>query len=122
GRAGEAVGALQGAMQAAHLAQEQAAADLATRRSALADARDRGRTLAHELATARARRDTVVRRLAELDRLEESLRAETARVEALREDAAKAIESLATERSGIEARLSDGEAQAARIAADLTAA
>ena len=77
---------------------------------------------AHELATARARRDTVVRRLAELDRLQESLRAETAREEALREDAAKAIEALAAERQSIEGRLADGESQAARVAADLTAA
>ena len=121
-RAGEAVGALQQAMQDAQLAQEHAASELAECRSALAEARDRGRTLAHELATARARRDTVVRRLSELDRLQESLRVETAREEALREDAAKAIEALGSERAAIEARLSDGEAQAARIAADLTAA
>jgi chromosome segregation protein len=121
-RAAEAVGTLQQAMQAAQLAQEHAAADLAIRRTALAEARDRGRTLAHELATARARRDTVVRRLAELDRLQDSLRVETAREEALREDAAKAIDALGAERQAIEARLSDGEAQAARIAADLTTA
>ena len=120
-RAAEAVGSLQQAMHDAQLAQEHAASELAARRAALAEARDRGRTLAHELATARARRDTVVRRLAELDRLQESLRAETAREEALREDAAKAIEALETERQAIDGRLSDGEAQAARIAADLTA-
>jgi chromosome segregation protein len=121
-RAAESVAALQQAMQDAQLAQERAAATLAARRAALGEARDRGRTLAHELATARARRDTVVRRLAELDRLDQSLSAETAREEALREDAGKAIEALATERAAIEARLSDGEAQAARIAADLTSA
>jgi chromosome segregation protein len=121
-RAGAAVAALQQAMQEAQLAQEQAASELAARRSALADARDRGRTLAHELATARARRDTVVRRLAELERLQESLKAETAREEALREDAAKAIAALDTERQQIATRLADGEAQAGRIAADLTAA
>jgi chromosome segregation protein len=121
-RAGEAVGALQQAMSQAQLAQEHAASELSARRLALAEARDRGRTLAHELATARARRDTVVRRLAELDRLQEALRAETAREEALREDAAKAIEALAAERQSIEGRLADGEAQAARVAADLTAA
>jgi chromosome segregation protein len=121
-RAGTAVAALQQAMQDAQLAQERAASELTARRSALADARDRGRTLAHELATARARRDTVVRRLAELGRLQDSLATETAREEALRDDAAKAIEALGAEREAIEARLSDGEAQAARIAADLTAA
>ena len=121
-RAGAAVAALQQAMQDSQLAQEQAASELAARRSALADARDRGRTLAHELATARARRDTVVRRLAELGRLEDALQVETAREEALREDAAKAIAALDSERQQIEARLADGEAQAGRIAADLTAA
>ena len=120
--AAEAVGTLQQAMQAAQLAQEQAASNLAGRRAALAEVRDRGRTLAHQLATARAHRDTVVRRLAELDRLEESLRVETAREDALREDASRAIGTLGTERDGIEARLSDGEAQAARVAAELTAA
>src|SRR5204863_3286072 len=113
---------LQQAMQDAQLAQEHAAGELTVSRTALAEARDRGRTLAHELATARARRDTIVRRLAELDRLQESLRVETAREEALREDAAKAIDALGAERQAIEARLSDGEAQAARIAAELTAA
>jgi chromosome segregation protein len=121
-RAGTAVAALQQAMQDAQLGQDRAASELAARRSALTDARDRGRTLAHELATARARRDTVVRRLAELDRLQDSLRTETAREEALREDAAKAIEALGAERQAIEARLADGESQAARIAAELTAA
>jgi len=121
-RAAEAVGALQQAMQDAQLAQERGAAELTARRGALAETRDRGRTLAHELATARARRDTVVRRLAELDRLQESLRVETAREESLREDAAKAIAALGNERQGIESRLSDGEAQAARIASELTAA
>ena len=121
-RAGAAVAALQQAMEQAQLAQDGAASELAARRSALADARDRGRTLAHELATARARRDTVVRRLAELGRLEEALRAETAREEALREDAAKAIAALDAEREAIEARLCNGETQAARVAADLTAA
>jgi chromosome segregation protein len=121
-RAAAAVAALQQGMQDAQLAQEQAASELSARRSALADARDRGRTLAHELATARARRDTVVRRLAELDRLQDALQVETAREEALREDAAKAIAALETERGQIEGRLADGEAQAGRIATDLTAA
>jgi chromosome segregation protein len=121
-RAADSVGSLQQAMQDAQLAQEQAAAELAARRSALADARDRGRSLAHELATARARRDTVVRRLAELDRLQEALKAETAREAALKEDAARAIAALDAERQAIDGRLSDGESQAARLAADLNAA
>ena len=121
-RAAEAVDSLQQAMQDAQLAQEHAAGELVKRRTALGESRDRARTLAHELATGRARRDTVVRRLAELDRLQEALRAETTREVALREDAARAIETLEVERQAIEGRLSVGESQAARIAADLTAA
>ena len=85
------VAALQRAMGEAQAAQEQAAAAAGRAADAAAEARDEGRTLAHELATARARRDTVVRRLAELDRLDLSLAAESAREEALRDDAARAI-------------------------------
>ena len=122
GRAALAVTALQQAMEEARLAQERAAGELGARRSALAEARDRGRTMAHELAAARAQHDTAVRRLAELDRLREALASETAREKALRDDAGKAIAALDAERTAIEARLSDGEAQAARVATDLTAA
>ena len=120
--AGASVGRLQQAMADAQVLQEVAAAGLATRRLALSEVRDRGRTLAHELATARARRDTVVRRLAELDRLDFAQASETAREEALRDDAARAIFALDAERAAIEARLSNGEAQAARLATDLNQA
>ncbi|MCY7281810.1 MAG: AAA family ATPase, partial [Sphingomonas bacterium] len=120
--AGASVARLQQAMTDAQRLQEVAAAGLAERRSALVEVRDRARTLAHELATARARRDTVVRRLAELDRFDLVQASETAREEALRDDAARAIAALDAERAAIEARLSDGEAQAARLAADLNQA
>jgi chromosome segregation protein len=63
------------AVHAAQALQDQAAAALAERRNAAIAARDAGRTLAHELATARAKRDTVVRRLAELERLSQALSA-----------------------------------------------
>ncbi len=46
---------------------------LTERRNALAQVREEGHNLAHQLAAARARRDTVARRLAELDRLDASL-------------------------------------------------
>jgi chromosome segregation protein len=95
---------------------------LAGRREAAIAARDAGRTLAHELAAARAKRDTVVRRLAELERLAQALSAETAREVALKADAAKAIETLDAERRAIEERLADAETIAARIAAELTQA
>ena len=120
--AGLSVSKLQALMGEAQAQQERAAADLGARRTALIEARDSGRSLAHELATARARRDTIVRRLAELDRLDAAQAAETAREEALRDDAAGAITTLGAERELIAARLSDGEAQAARLAADVNAA
>jgi len=116
------VAELQRAMGEAQTTQEQSTVLLAERRAKAAEARDEGRRLAHALATARARRDTVVRRLAELDRLDQSLAAESAREEALRDDAARAIAALEEERDAIAERLADAEGQAARIAAELTKA
>ncbi len=116
------VARLQEAMQVAQRLQEQAMAALAEKREAAIAERDAGRTLAHELATARARRDTVVRRLAELERLSQALSAETAREVSLKADAARAIETLEQERRQIEERLADGETIAARIATELTQA
>ncbi len=116
------VQALQDAMARAQVAQEHGTGEVSRRRTATQEVRDEARNLAHLLATARARRDTVVRRLAELERLATSLAAETAREQALGEDAARAIAALDAERDGIEARLADGESIVARIAADLTAA
>jgi chromosome segregation protein len=119
--AGE-VAQLQDAMTRAQITQDHGAAEVSRRRIATQDARDDARNLAHLLATSRARRDTVVRRLAELERLTTALVAETAREQALGEDAGRAIAALDSEREGIQARLADGESIAARIATDLTAA
>jgi chromosome segregation protein len=116
------VSRLQAAVQAAQALQGQAAAALAERRDAAVAARDAGRTLAHELATARAKRDTVVRRLAELERLAQALSAETAREMALKADAAKAVDTLDQERQAIDLRLADAETISARIAGELTQA
>ncbi len=116
------VGRLQQEVHTAQSLQEHAAAALAERRDAAVAARDAGRTLAHELATARAKRDTVVRRLAELERQSQALSAETAREVALKADAARAVETLEQERRAIEERLADAETIAARIASELTAA
>src|SRR5690349_9184345 len=99
--------------QAAH---EQANAELAAKRNALAELREAGHELAHQLAAARARRDTVARRLTELDRLDASLAADIQREEALKGDAARAIAQLDEERAMISARLEDSEMHAARIA------
>ena len=115
----EEVAAVQLAMTEAQAAQEQATSDLAQRRTALAELRDAAHALAHELATARARRDTVGRRLAELERLDASLKADMDREQALRRDAEAALAQLDEERTALERRLADAEGQAARIAAEL---
>ncbi|HWU93502.1 MAG TPA: AAA family ATPase, partial [Sphingomicrobium sp.] len=115
------VAAVQQAMADAQAAQEEASAALAQRRSDLAELRESAHALAHELATARARRDTVARRLAELDRLDGSLKADMDREQALRGDAEAALALLDEERAAIEQRLADAEGQAARIASELSA-
>ena len=116
------VARLQDDMLRAQKLQEHAASALGTRRDAALVARDWGRNLAHQLATARAAHDTAVRRLDELDRFGASLAADTAREAALDEDARRALGLLGAERAAIAKRLADAEAVAARIAADLTAA
>ena len=113
------VGALQGALAQSHQAQEQAGALLTQRRNELSQAREQATALAHEMATMRARRDTVVRRLAELDRLDAALAADKEREEALRGDAEARIADLEAERAAIDHRLSDDEAQAIRIGREL---
>jgi chromosome segregation protein len=113
------VTSLQGAMANAQQAQDQAAALLGQRRHELTQARERATELAHELATTRARRDTVVRRLAELDRLDASLASDVEREEALRHDAEARIAELEVERAAIEQRLADDEGHSARIGREL---
>jgi len=118
--AGAEVTAIHASIAEAQAGHERANAALTERRNALAEARELGHELAHQLATARARRDTVARRLAELDRLDASLHADVAREESLKGDAAQAIAGLDRERAEIDARLADSEAHAARIAAELS--
>ena len=118
--AAEAVEQIHRAIVDAQAAHDRAAEALTARRNALSELREEGHALAHQLATARARRDTVARRLTELDRLQASLASDIAREEALKSDAARAIEILAQERSTIEQRLADGESHAGRITAELT--
>lgn len=105
--------------QAAH---DRANESLAARRNALTELREQGHELAHQLATARARRDTVSRRLGELDRLDRALTDDIAREEALKGDASRAIAALDGERAAIGQRLEDSETHAARIATELSAA
>ena len=119
GTAGEEVASLQTVVADAQARQGEANALLATRRGELGEARDAALNLAHQLAAARARRDTVVRRLEELERLDASLAADIQREQALQGDAARAIGQLDEERATIERRLVDAEAIAARIATEL---
>lgn len=115
------VAGLQQSMAAVHREQEQAAALLAQRRAELGEVRDAGHALAHRLASARARRDTVARRLEELSRLDAALANDVAREEALKADAATAIAALEQERTAIEQTLVDAESQSARVAGELSA-
>jgi chromosome segregation protein len=113
---------IQQAISEAQAAHDRASEALAAKRNAVAELREQGHALAHQLAAARARRDTVARRLAELDRLDAALSADLAREEALKSDACSAIEQLEQERRAIDRRLEDAEGQAARIGAELSAA
>jgi chromosome segregation protein len=120
--AGNEVSSIQAAIGEAQEAQLRANAALAERRKALEELREHGHELAHQLAAARARRDTVARRLAELERLDASLAGDIAREEALQSDAGRAIAQLDEERAAIERRLEDSENRAARIAEELSRA
>ena len=113
---------IQQAISAAQAALEGASTALAEKRNALTELREEGHGLAHQLAAARARRDTVTRRLSELDRLDSSLVADIQREEALKGDAAQAITQLNTERAVIAHRLEDSEAHSTRVARELSAA
>ena len=113
---------IQQAISAAQTALEAANTALAEKRNALTQLREEGHGLAHQLAAARARRDTVTRRLGELDRLDSSLIADIQREEALQGDAAQAIIQLNAERDVIGRRLEDSEAHSTRIARELGAA
>ncbi|HEY6049090.1 MAG TPA: AAA family ATPase [Sphingomicrobium sp.] len=120
--AAEEVDRIAEAIAEAQRAHESANENLAGRRRAAADLRDEGHALAHQLATARARSDTVARRLAELDRLDAALSEDIAREKALASDASRAIEQLEEERRTISRRLEDSEGHSARIAAELSSA
>ena len=120
--AAEEVDRIHQAIAEAQQVQESASAALAAKRNALAELREEGHALAHQLAAARARRDTVARRLAELERLDASLATDIEREEALKGDAARAIAQLEQERAAIGQRLEDSEAHSARIATELSAA
>ena len=106
----------------AQTAHDRASEALTAKRAAVAELREQAHAIAHQLATARARRDTVRAGSRSSIGSTRSLRADLAREEALKGDAARAIEQLDDERRTIERRLDDAEGQAARIATELTTA
>ena len=120
--AAEEVERIHQAINDAQSAQDAANTALTDRRNALTQLREEGHALAHQLAAARARRDTVARRLAELDRLDASLRSDIQREESLKGDAERAIGQLEEERTAIAQRLEDAETHSSRIATELSAA
>ncbi len=120
--AAEEVERIHQAIVEAQAAHERATAALNEQRNALTQLREHGHGLAHQLAAARARRDTIARRLAELDRLDASLATDIQREESLKSDAARAIAGLEIERDAIARRLEDSEAHSARIASELSKA
>ncbi|MGQ0588630.1 MAG: AAA family ATPase, partial [Sphingosinicella sp.] len=102
-RAGEA-------QRAAAAWQTEAATALAERRKAAEAAREQASALGHKLAALRAERDGVQRRIDELNERRRTLAADRAREEALREDAAAALDRLDAELAAIAARLAEAEA------------
>ncbi|MEO6198719.1 MAG: chromosome segregation protein SMC [Sphingomicrobium sp.] len=120
GGAAQEVEAAQKWIGEAQAAQAVATEALAAKRAALGQMREEGHDLAHRLATARAKRDTVARRLAELTQLAAELTADVAREQSLQGDAERAIEQLDQERTSIDQRLADSESAGARIAGQLS--
>ncbi len=107
--AGAAVEKASEAQRAAAAWQTEAARKLADLRSAAQAARDRATSLGHQLATLRAERDGLARRLRELAERRTALLGDRAREAALGDDAKAALARLEQERSDIAARLAAAE-------------
>ncbi len=103
------------AQRAAAAYQAEAAKALAARRAEALAAREHSTSLGHQLATLRAERDTVTRRIAELTARHRTLLADRTREAALREDAQAALARLQAEGAEIERRLAAAEAGRATI-------
>ena len=98
------------AQRAAAAWQTEAARGVAERRSAAQAARDAATSLGHKLATLKAERDTVARRIKELADRRATLLSDRAREAALAEDAKAALARLKGEARDIAARLAAAEA------------
>jgi chromosome segregation protein len=108
--AGAAVEKASEAQRAAAAWQTEAARALADRRSAAIEARDRSTALGHQLATLRAERDGIARRLRELSERRTALLGDREREAALGADAKAALGRLEQEGRDIAARLAAAEA------------
>ncbi|QAY76234.1 chromosome segregation SMC family protein [Sphingosinicella sp. BN140058] len=97
------------AQRAAATRQAEAAQVVADRRKAAQAARETATTLGHELATLRAERDMVARRIKDLASRRASLAADRSREATLAEDAKSALERLARESEEITVRLAAAE-------------
>jgi chromosome segregation protein len=107
--AGSAVEKASEAQRAAAAWQTEAAKSLAERRSAALAARDRSTSLGHQLATLRAERDGLARRLRELSERRTALLGDREREAALGDDARAALARLEQEGRDIAARLAAAE-------------
>ena len=108
--ASAAVEAAAEAQRAAAAHQSAAAAALAEKRAATQAAREEATRLGHQLATLRAERDSVSRRIVELEERRRALAADKAREGALGEDARAALIRLEQETQAINARIAEAEA------------
>jgi len=98
------------AQRAAATEQAEAVRRLAELRAAAEGAREHASSLGHRLATLKAERDTVSRRIRELADRRAALTADRAREAALGEDAAAALQRLDDEAAAIAKRLEQAEA------------
>jgi chromosome segregation protein len=98
------------AQSAAAAYQTEASQALAHRRAEAQRARETAASLGHKLATLRAERDTVARRIRELAERRSTLLADRAREAALGEDAKAALARLGQEAQDIKARIAAAEA------------
>jgi chromosome segregation protein len=103
------------AQRSASAAQAEAAQALAGRRGAAQAARERASALGHTLATVIAERDTVSRRIKELEERRSGLAQDRVREAALGEDAKAALARLNEEAKAIAARVEKAEAGRATI-------
>ncbi|HEY0112758.1 MAG TPA: chromosome segregation protein SMC [Allosphingosinicella sp.] len=103
------------AQRAAAAYQQEAAQALAGKRSAAQAARDQATSLGHKLATLRAERDGIARRIEELAGRRSTLLSDRAREEALGADAKAALARLEQEGRDIAARLAAAEASRGTI-------